>query len=61
MTVLNDTILGITLNNNSHFPMENFNNSITNNSESIVVDIIRIPLFVLIVILASAYIIFVLS
>jgi len=60
MTVLNYTIFDIPLNNNSHFAMKNFNNSITNNSQSIV-GIIQILLFVFIGILAIVYIIIILS
>jgi len=41
--------------------MENFNNSIKNNSESSIADITQTPLFVIIIIIASIYIILVLS
>lgn len=47
--------------NNTYFPMENFNNSIINNSSNHTADIAQIPPFILIIIFASIYIIVVLS
>jgi hypothetical protein len=47
--------------NDTYFPMENLNNSTTNNSEGNTNDIVQIPLFILIIIFASIYIILVLG
>jgi hypothetical protein len=51
----------MTILNNSVVPMEYSNNSLADNSQSNITAIIQIPLFVLIIILASGYIILVLS